>query len=68
MYWWVVRSQEIRGRGGLSRSGSEVMDDFYTTFLRTLPRDEWGHPVLPTPEKIRRREYPLGCWSCRSNW
>ena len=33
------------------------MDDFYTRFLRDLPRDEWGHPVLPTPEKIRRREY-----------
>jgi polyphosphate kinase 2 len=33
------------------------MDDFYTAFLRTLPRDEWGHPVLPTPEKIGRREY-----------
>jgi polyphosphate kinase 2 len=33
------------------------MDDFYTTFLRTLPRDEWGHPVLPTPEKVGRREY-----------
>jgi polyphosphate kinase 2 len=34
-----------------------LMDDFYTTFLRGLPRDEWGHPVLPTPDKIRRREY-----------
>jgi polyphosphate kinase 2 len=34
-----------------------MMDDFYTTFLRDLPRDEWGHPVLPTPDKIRRREY-----------
>ena len=33
------------------------MDDFYTTFLQTLPRDEWGHPVLPTPEKITRHEY-----------
>ena len=33
------------------------MDDFYTTFLRDLPRDEWGHPILPTPDKIRRREY-----------
>jgi polyphosphate kinase len=33
------------------------VDDFYTTFLRELPCDEWGHPVLPTPEKIRRREY-----------
>ena len=33
------------------------MDDFYTSFLRELPRDEWGHPVLPTPEKVTRREY-----------
>ena len=33
------------------------MDDFYTTFLRALPCDEWGHPVLPTPERISRREY-----------
>jgi polyphosphate kinase 2 len=33
------------------------MDDFYTSFLRDLPRDEWGHPILPTPDKIRRREY-----------
>ena len=22
-----------------------------------FPRDEWGHPILPTPDKIRRREY-----------
>ncbi len=33
------------------------MDDFYTTFLRGLPRDEWGHPILPTPDKVGRREY-----------
>ena len=33
------------------------MDDFYTTFVGELPRDEWGHPVLPTPEKITRHEY-----------
>jgi polyphosphate kinase len=33
------------------------MDDFYTTFLSTLARDEWGHPVLPTPLRIKRREY-----------
>ena len=33
------------------------MEDFYTTFVGELPRDEWGHPVLPTPEKITRREY-----------
>ena len=33
------------------------MDDFYTEFLQELPADEWGHPVLPMPEKIRRKEY-----------
>ena len=33
------------------------MEDFYATFVGELPRDEWGHPVLPTPEKVRRREY-----------
>ena len=33
------------------------MDDFYTSFLRELPRDEWGHPELPTPEGITRHEY-----------
>ena len=33
------------------------MDDFYANFLRELPSDEWGHPVLPTPEKITRHEY-----------
>lgn len=33
------------------------MDDFYTEFLRELPADEWGHPVLPMPERISRREY-----------
>ena len=33
------------------------MDDFYTEFLQELPVDEWGHPVLPMPEKIRRKEY-----------
>jgi polyphosphate kinase 2 len=33
------------------------MDDFYVSFVRDLPRDEWGVPVLPTPEKITRREY-----------
>ena len=39
------------------RLGEGMMEDFYATFVRELPRDEWGHPVLPTPEKIRRREY-----------
>ncbi len=34
-----------------------MTEDFYTTFLETLPRDEWGHPILPTPEKVSRREY-----------
>ena len=33
------------------------MDDFYTTFVRELPVDEWGHPVLPKPEKVRHGEY-----------
>ena len=33
------------------------MDDFYASYLRELPRDEWGHPALPTPEKVTRREY-----------
>jgi polyphosphate kinase len=36
------------------------MDDFYARFLRELPRDEWGHPVLPTPARITRREYWSG--------
>jgi polyphosphate kinase 2 len=31
--------------------------DFYASFVESLPRDEWGHPVLPTPEKIGRRPY-----------
>ena len=39
------------------RGREKMMADFYTTFLRNLPRDEWGHPILPTPDKIRRREY-----------
>ena len=33
------------------------MDDFYTTFLSTLERDEWGHPILPTPTRLKRRAY-----------
>jgi polyphosphate kinase 2 len=33
------------------------MDDFYRSFVEALPRDEWGHPVLPVPEKIGRRDY-----------
>jgi polyphosphate kinase 2 (PPK2 family) len=33
------------------------VDDFYTQFLQELPRDEWGHPVLPMPEKISREQY-----------
>ena len=32
-------------------------DDFYARFLTELPLDEWGHPVLPKPEKIKRRDY-----------
>ena len=44
------------------------MDDFYTTFLRTLDRDEWGHPVLPTPERVKRRAYEESCSTCRSSW
>jgi polyphosphate kinase 2 len=34
-----------------------LVDDFYTAFVGGLPRDEWGHPVLPMPDKISRREY-----------
>ena len=33
------------------------MDDFYTKLVRELPVDEWGHPVLPKPERLTRREY-----------
>ncbi len=33
------------------------MDDFYTKLVRELPIDEWGHPVLPQPEGLTRREY-----------
>ena len=33
------------------------MADFYTEFLAELPRDEWGHPVLPMPERMDRKEY-----------
>ncbi len=33
------------------------MDDFYNEFLQELPLDEWGHPVLPMPEKLHRKEY-----------
>jgi polyphosphate kinase 2 len=33
------------------------VNDFYTNFVGSLARDEWGHPILPTPEKIKRREY-----------
>lgn len=33
------------------------MADFYTTFVEGLPRDKWGHPVLPMPEKISRHDY-----------
>jgi polyphosphate kinase 2 len=33
------------------------MADFYTAFVEGLPRDEWGHPVLPKPEKLKRRAY-----------
>jgi polyphosphate kinase 2 len=33
------------------------VEDFYRDFLSGLARDEWGHPVLPMPEKIGRKEY-----------
>jgi polyphosphate kinase 2 len=33
------------------------MDDFYASFLRELDRDEWGLPLLPTPEHVKRRAY-----------
>jgi len=33
------------------------VNDFYTGILRSLPVDEWGHPVLPMPEKISRAKY-----------
>ena len=33
------------------------MEDFYARFVGELRRDEWGHPVLPTPEKMKRHEY-----------
>ena len=44
------------------------MDDFYTEFLQELPLDEWGHPVLPMPEKLGRKEYSRASSSCRSSW
>jgi polyphosphate kinase 2 len=34
-----------------------VSGDSYATFVASLPRDEWGHPVLPVPARIARREY-----------
>jgi polyphosphate kinase 2 len=34
-----------------------MTDDFYATFLAGLARDQWGHPVLPTPERVKRRQY-----------
>ena len=37
--------------------GGHVNEDFYATFVASLPQDEWGHPVLPTPERLGRREY-----------
>jgi len=33
------------------------MDDYYTRLLQELPLDEWGHPVLPTAPRIKRRDY-----------
>jgi polyphosphate kinase len=33
------------------------MDEYYARLLQELPRDEWGHPVLPTPPGIKRRDY-----------
>jgi polyphosphate kinase 2 len=36
-----------------------MMDDFYATFLEGLPRDQWGHPALPTPERPKRRQYEI---------
>jgi polyphosphate kinase 2 len=44
-------SRLVDGTGGIA------MDDFYTTFVRELPVDEWGHPVLPKPEKLKHGEY-----------
>jgi polyphosphate kinase 2 len=34
-----------------------VTSNFYTSFVEALSCDEWGHPELPTPERIARREY-----------
>jgi polyphosphate kinase 2 len=30
---------------------------FYQASLREVPRDKWGHPILPMPERIRRKKY-----------
>jgi polyphosphate kinase 2 len=38
---------------GTSRSANEPLE----TQLSEVPRDKWGHPVLPVPERIPRKEY-----------
>jgi polyphosphate kinase 2 len=34
-----------------------MKEDFYASFVAGLARDEWGHPVLPMPERLGIREY-----------
>ena len=37
--------------------GGQVNEEFYASFVAGLARDEWGHPVLPMPERLGTREY-----------
>ncbi len=38
-------------------TSSPVANDELETQLSEVPRDKWGHPILPIPEKIARKEY-----------
>jgi hypothetical protein len=42
--------------------------DFYTEYLQQLPVDEWGHPVLPVPPRIGRKEYVRRLVALQIGW
>jgi polyphosphate kinase 2 len=39
------------------KHGHHASDEGRALLMSDLPRDKWGHPILPTPENVSREEY-----------
>ena len=50
---WLASTRTTAPQG----DGVTVASDELETQLSEVPRDKWGHPILPIPENISRKDY-----------